>query len=263
MRLLAPRSGKVKGKRVTVRWRATDADNDTLTASVDFSANAGRTWRTILVGPSSGRRTIPMAMLSRARNARIRVRVDDGFDEASARSGRLNVSGAPPLVRVLEPASRQRIRADGPLRLSAQAFGDFGKPLPWRAVRWFDGRRKLATGASVTVGGLRAGRHRIRAVARAGGRTGSTTVTIGVRAVAPAFLRLDAPGKIKRRARKVTLRVASTVAARLTIGRKRFNVGPRSKRVTVKVRPGSSTLRLRLRLRSGGKSASETVSIDR
>ena len=263
IRLLSPRGGKIKAKRVPIRWRATDADDDDLTATIDFSINGGRTWRALFVGANSGSHKLPMALLARSRNARVRVRVDDGFGQASAVSKRLSVTGPKPLVRLQEPVRNQRIRADAPLRLSARAFGDFGKPLGFKAIRWFDGRRKLGVGTALTVSGLRAGRHTIKAVAKAGGRTGSASVKISVIGVKPAFLALDAPARVSRRARKLRLRVASTVTTRLTIGRKRYTVGQRAKRVTVKLKPGKSALKLKLRLGSGRLSTSQQVTIAR
>jgi hypothetical protein len=264
LRLIAPRPGaRVAGRGMTVRWNATDRDNDPLTATVELSVNAGRSWRALHVGASRGSRTLPMALLGGSRNARVRVRVHDGFDEASATSGRITVTGPRPLVRLLEPVRRQRIRADAPLRLSARAVGDFGAPLGYNAIRWFDGRRALGLGPAVAVQGLRPGRHRLRAVARVGGRSGSASVLVRVLAVRPAFLRLDLPNTVSRRARRVRLRVATTVATRLQIGRQRFAVGRSPRRVAVAVRPGSTPLRLTLRLGSGRLTTSRALTLPR
>ena len=262
VRLLGPR-GTVSGRGAAVRWRAADRDGDALTATIEYSRNDGRSWRTVEVGPARGSALGPLRLLGASRRARIRVRVDDGFREAVATSPRLRVAGAPPLVRILDPVRAQRIRADAPLYLRGEAAAEGGAPLPFRALRWFDGRRPLGQGCRFSVSGLRAGRHRIRLVVRRAGRTGTASTLVTVRAVQPAFLRLDPPARLSRRARRVRLRVASTMAADLRVGGRRFRVGPRARTVSVAISPGSSPLRLALRLRAGSLSTTRSLTLAR
>ena len=97
----------------------------------------------------------------------------------------------------------------------------------------------------------------------AAGRRGAASVALRPRATTPFFLRLVAPSKRPRTARSVTLRVASTQLARLRIGARSFSVTPQARRIRLQVRPGRSTLRLRLVLSAGGKRTEQVVTITR
>jgi hypothetical protein len=61
----------------------------------------------------------------------------------------------------------------------------------------------------------------------------------------------------------VRLRVATTAAATLTAGGRRFPVGPRARVVTVPVRPGANALRVSLALRGAGGRTRTTLTIPR
>ena len=264
--LQIPRRGGrlvVRGPRMGLRWRATDPDGDSLTATVEFSADAGRTWNTVSVGPGSTSARVSRAVLTPTRRGRVRVLVDDGFHEVVATSGRVRVAPTPPRVRIVEPARGEPVRADAPLTLRGEAFGAGGRPLPFRALRWFDGRRPLGRGATLTVRGLTPGAHRLRLKAVEGRRRGRATVPVTVQAVRPAFLRLDVPARISPRARIVRLRVATTVAARLRVGRQRFSVGPQVRSIRVGIQPAGGPLKLVLRLRVGGQTATQPIVVPR
>ena len=69
-----------------VRWSATDRDSDTRHATVDYSADGGRT---VCDGPSRGRTVVPSTVLQRSARARIRANVSDGF---AGRGGRLRAT---------------------------------------------------------------------------------------------------------------------------------------------------------------------------
>jgi hypothetical protein len=217
----------------------------------------------VQIGPSTGRVAVRRALLADSRNARVRVRIDDGFNEATTTSGRLTVVGPAPAVRILSPLRGQRARADASLRLAAEGTGAGGRPLSRKTFRWFDGTRKLGRGSTVTVAGLRPGRHVIRLAASQGGRTGSARVSVTVTAVRPAFLRLDYPQRISSTARAVRLRVAATVAADLVVLGHRYPVGPKARTLKVGVRPGRSALKLALILRSGRLQTRQTLAIAR
>jgi hypothetical protein len=95
VRLLAPKTGaRLRVARpLLIRWRATDPGRLHLTVSIDFSADGGRTWRMIAIVANSGRATVPGSYLTASKRSRIRLRVNDGFDEITVTSGRLTVTG--------------------------------------------------------------------------------------------------------------------------------------------------------------------------
>jgi hypothetical protein len=260
VRLLAPRA---RGAAPLVRWRASDADGDRLVARVEYSANAGRTWRTVYLGASSGAARLAGTQLAPSRRARVRVRVDDGFNEAVATSPVFTVVPAAPEARIADPDGPLRVRPGAPVILRAEASAG-GQRLTGRALRWQAGRRTLGTGETITIPALAAGRHVVRLVATANGRSTIRTVTLTAPAVRAQFLALSAPGRVRPRARSARVRVASTVAATLSAGSRRVGtVGPRARTLTVRIRPGSGPVQLGLALRTPAGITRATLTIPR
>jgi hypothetical protein len=79
-----PRTGSV-----AVRWAIARAKRGCCTTRVEISRNGGRTWRAMATGLVGRRTTIPAASLAGARRPRIRVIVNDGFNDVTRTSGRL------------------------------------------------------------------------------------------------------------------------------------------------------------------------------
>jgi hypothetical protein len=242
---------RVGGSRnVVVSWTATDADHDALSSSLDYSRDGGRHWRPLFVGAAATRATLPPLLFARSRNARVRVVVNDGFNETVAVSAPFTSLGAPPYVRITTPRSGERIAAGAGVPLEGNAVDAEGNAV--RKLVWLDGRRRLGQGPRITATGLTPGHHTIRLTARGDGRVGTAKVKVFVAAVQPYFLRLTAPRRVSRRARHVTLRVKTNVPATLRVGSRRFPVGARLRRIVVPIRAGAGQLRVSLVLRSGG-----------
>jgi streptogramin lyase len=252
------------GKSVAVRWTASDADGDALTSTVDYSPDGGRHWHVIADGISGSSTTIASSLLSGSRDARVRVRVSDGFDMATSVSKRFSAVGRPPRVEITGGVPGGKARADDVLQLEGAAFDDAGRPLTGRRLTWFAGRQRLGRGARLAVRGLRAGATRIRLVARdAQGRTGQASFALKVAAVQPEFLTYVAPIKLAKTARKVTLTLSTTVPANLKIGGKRFAVGRSERKITVRFKPGKGRLILPYVLRAGAKTARGSLQFKR
>ena len=184
-------------------------------------------------------------------DARIRVRVSDGFDAAIAVSGRLRSLGAPPLVRIESAAAR--VRADQLVLLEGSAFDDTGRPLTGKRLRWFADRRSLGSG---TGSASRAWRRRAHDPARRDRRARALRgrpPTVSVAAVRPQFLLFDAPERVARGTRSTRIRAASTVAATLRIGGRSYAVGRTPRRVRVALPRRTGVLRLAVTLTAGGK----------
>ena len=264
-RFVSPRRGQRVGDRavVRVRWRASDADGDQLTASLDVATD-GRAYRNVWAGPAAaGRADVPTELLPAARAARLRLRLSDGFRETTVRSARFAIASRRPAVQVLEPAPGQRVDAGATVRLRGAAVDDRGRMLDGRRLRWFAGRTPLGRGALVSAV-LPAGTRRVRLEARdARGRRASATVPLRSRATTPLFLRLDAPARISRRAARVRLVVAATQPARLAVRGERHAVGAQPRTIHVPLRPGRAPVRLRLTLRAGGRTSVATVLVRR
>jgi hypothetical protein len=264
-RFLSPRRGGRVGDRGTVgvRWRASDADGDPLEATLDVSADGGRTFHNVWGGPSGdGTARLPAERLDATGDARLRLRVTDGFNETTTTSARFVVVGRRPRVQILEPTPDQRGDAGGAARLRGAAVDDRGRQLTGKRLRWLAGSTLLGRGTTVTAP-LPAGTRRIRLEATdAAGRTGSDSVAVRVRATTPFFLRLTAP-RISRTSRTAVLVVAATQPSTLTVRGHRYAVGPKSRRIRVRVGAGRSAIPLRLTLAAGGRRSVSTVVVRR
>lgn len=254
--VLAPRVGAHVGRERTVGvvWKAADADGDTLDTTIDYSLDGGSAWRTIFSGRRPGSVALPSTLFAGSRNARVRVRVNDGWNTAEAVSAPFIAVGRPPSVSISTPVPGQRARHDTDLNLAGAAYDDRGKEVAANRLVWFDGRVQVGRGARAVVFRPGPGRHTIRLVARdARGRSGSASVRIRVFAVAPHLLDLRAPAYVGRRATRLAFAVATTIPATLTAGGRRYAVGRTLRRVQLSIRPGRAILRVPLRLVAGGK----------
>jgi hypothetical protein len=264
-----PRLPSFGTRNAIVRWRAGDRDGDPLDVEVDYSGDAGRTWRPIWMGSNTGHALVPDRYMFRATHARLRVVVNDGFQTATAISRRFRSPGAPPVARILLPLRGVRQANDAPLVLSGQAFDDRVHLLKGRALRWKLGRRLLGTGALLTISGLPAGRHRIDLLARDSfGRIGRASIIVTLRPARPVFTALGAPRSVRRTARSLRLKVASSLDAILTVrapGQRvqRFLVSRRARTLTVRIRRGHNALTLRLSLGASGLSRTVSVTVSR
>jgi hypothetical protein len=244
VRVVAPRRGSRVGGRhkVRVRWRTKGPGLGTLTAAIDYSHDNGRSWQTVYVGPDKGRAALPAFSFSGSPSARVRVRVNDGFNEAAAVSARFVARAAPPRVSITPTLSQ--IAGDATLPLHGQAFDQTAHALGGRRLRWFDGPFPLGSGAEINAGALPPGKNHIRLLATdANGNTGSAHLTVRVRRVELPFLKLAIPRSLPRRARRLVLKVRSAVRAKLAIGKRSFKLKAGHKaKLGVPVRPGASLL---------------------
>ena len=169
-----------------------------------------------------------------------------------------------PAVSIEAPAGRARLRADEPLNLEGVAFDDRSRSIRGAGLQWFDGRRSLGHRSRVSVLSLSPGKHTIRLVARdRSGREGEDAVKVTVTPVKPAFVVLDAPDSVSRKARLVPIRAAASLPGTLSVSHRRFPIDRRTRRFQVPVKPRRSTLQLHLALHAGGKTTSVKLAIPR
>jgi hypothetical protein len=264
-RIVSPGRGRRVGDRATVgvRWEASDADGDDLEVTLDYSSNGGRTFYNVWAGPhGGGTAQLRTELLDATRNARLRLRVSDGFRETTTTSARFVVAPRGPRVEILEPGAGQRADAGGGVRLRGAAVDDRGRRLTGRRLVWRAGRTVLGRGASVSAA-LPAGTRRVILEATdAAGRTGSDTVAVRVGATTPLFLRLSA-APLAPGARTAVLIVAATQPSTLTVRGRRYEVDPKTRRIRVPLGEIRGTVRLRVTLTAGGRRTVETVVVRR
>ena len=261
------RAGARIGKRSTIplRLRLSGGSADTpLDVTVEGSADGNRRYHPVWAGPAprGGAVSLSTNLLAPGRNARLRVRVSDGFRESTAVSPRLVVLPRRPAVQILEPTKRLRADAGGTVRLVGAAVDARGREIAGRRLVWRAGRRTLGRGAQLSVV-LPAGVRRITLTATdSSGRRASDSVGARVRATIPMFVRLSAR-RVSRKARRAVLVVAATQPSKLAVGGRRYSVGTRVRRVRVRIRPGRKPLRVRLVLTAGGRRSVNEVVVRR
>ena len=251
---------RARGK-LNVRWRASDPDSDALEATVDFSADNGRTWRMVFEGPSTGRAVVPGSYLAGSRRARVRVAVNDGFNERSVNSRPFVAQGTRPRVEILTPEARAAIRSSDRVVLSGSAFDDLDRPLKGRALTWYAGRKRLGRGAQIRAR-LPRGTRRLRLVARdRTGRSGSASMRVRVEAPQLRILSLGVPLKVGRNARSLKVRIRPSAPATLTASGRRYRLRPRRTTLTIRLpsRPRIGIVSVRFRLAPRGGAAQRTV----
>jgi hypothetical protein len=246
-----------------VRWRTRSGSHHVI-ATIDYSSDGGRTWKTVLIKPDRGRAMLPSYYFPQSRDARLRVRVNDGFNEGAVISRPFVSLGSPPQVHIFSPTRTQRIMDDASLYLSGVAFDDRSRPLTGHALRWYAGRRLLGSGAAISVTSLPPGADTIRLVATdAAGRSTVASTLVRVMADQPRLLVLRAPKRIRPSAVRVHLAVSASLPARLVVAGQRFRVGRRLQRFVVRVQPGHRSLELTLVLRAFGKRSMTPLTIRR
>jgi streptogramin lyase len=257
VRLLAPgRRARAHARgTLQVRWSASDPDRDQLQATIDYSFDGGRSWRTVYDGPSTGSASVPGRFLEGSRRARIRVYVNDGFNEARAVSPIFRADGTPPVAQIVRPGPGEQLRASERTLLIGSAFDDRHRPLRGRALTWYVGQHRLGSGEQLEAT-LPAGRVVLRLVTR--DRDGHQAVlrrTVNVIAAPLQLLRLSSPDVVRHRARTITVRIAASTTATLTAGGRRYHVGRRPRTIVIRLprspATGLLTLPIELNASSG------------
>jgi hypothetical protein len=120
-----------------VVWRTHGARNVTLLAAVDVSFDAGRSWHTAWSGLDTGRVTLSRDVLHGSGATMVRVRVDDGFDQALAVSPAFHLSPAGPLVVISSPRAVGDLSGGATLQLIGSAVDQSGRQVAGTALTWY------------------------------------------------------------------------------------------------------------------------------
>ncbi len=164
-----------------VEWQATDADNDPLMTKVDYSADGGATWKPVSFGPNASAADLRDWFFAKSATGKVRVRVNDGFNETTVVSDVYAEPGAPPVVQITRPLTETEIKVGGQVQLVGNAINDEGIPLVGESLKWYVGDTLVGTGEIPVVTDLTVGNHLIRLVGMdAAGRTGNAHVTVRV-----------------------------------------------------------------------------------
>jgi hypothetical protein len=256
-------------RKATVHWRASDKDGDHLVATVEYSTDDGRSYDAVFTGPDKGFATVPARALSRSKDARIRVRVNDGFHETAVQTPVFHSSGAPPITRIVTPIGSLHQPNDAPLALSGEATDDHDRALTGRRLRWLLDGRVIGRGEQIAPMGLPVGRHRLVLEARDRiGRVGRDSVAVTLSGARPLFITLTVPSSVKKNASAVNVRVLASLTSTLRVtgagGRaQQFRVDRHNRTIKVRLKRGTRPLKLRFALRAGRATTTRTVSVAR
>ena len=273
VRLLAPHHRmriRTRG-RLVVRWRTRDADGDPRhgmppQATVDFSPDNGRSWSGLYEGPDRGKATIVGSRLQRSRHARIRVTVNDGFNEARRRSRAFRADGTAPAARIVAPQRAAQLHPGARSLLLGSAFDDHARRLRGRALTWFAGHKRLGSGEQLAVR-LPAGRYRLYLVARdRDGRAGVAALKVRVRRDPLRITRIGYKARVSRRTQKLAVTIRTSAPATLRARGRRFRLGAGARRVVLRLprRPAAGVLRIPVTLAaSGGRRLTGTLRLRR
>lgn len=179
------------GSRQVLRWQGSDPDGDTLTYTLQYSKDDGRTWETIAIDLTKPEYELDVDTFAGG-EGRFRVIATDGIRTAMAISARVMISDKPPLVVISNPAANTAVRPGQLLVLQGLATDLEDGPLAEDALKWYSDRDGfLGTGATLPKNDLSPGWHTIRLVVTdSAGQEGEARVRVfvGYRSYAPVVL---------------------------------------------------------------------------
>ena len=258
VKVLAPRARARVGRRgnVVVRWSSTNPEHLHLTVAIDYSSNAGRTWRTIFAGPNSGRASLPSFFFTPSPGIDACVYGSTTGGKTATRSPSFVALGAPPKVMILTRLKGgMALEGDAKLPLTGRAIDQNGHLLPAKSMRWYDGSISLGTGATIEAGPLPAGANHIRLVARgSSGQTASASLTLTVKQVTLPGLTLSFPKALSRHAHKLRFSGAATIPTTLTVNGHKVQLGTKSSSFSLSVHAGRKPLLLAVGVTTEGVS---------
>ncbi len=170
-----PAAGASVGADLTIQWQATDADNDILLYTVQYSYDNGVHWQTLATDlPGTPANPVTTLVLqgtdglhgSNGQNARIRVLASDGYNTGSGLSGAFSVSDRKPQPAIAAPVDGHWYRPDEPMVLSGGADDTEDGGIPGANLSWQVDGAAAGTGRDVPVAGLAPGAHTISLTAK-------------------------------------------------------------------------------------------------
>ncbi len=187
-----PNGGEtLTGATATITWTVADEDGDPLSFIVQYSADAGATWRTLAVGIANPAYVLDLTTVAGTDRALIRVLANDGFLTSEDQSDTTFIVPVhAPRPEIEAPADNLYYQEQYVI-LRGEASDNEDGELPGEALTWhsnLDG--DLATGSALEVNAsaLTEGLHTITMTAKDyDGQTGSAAVTIDVQRARPVL----------------------------------------------------------------------------
>jgi hypothetical protein len=171
-----------EGKAVRVSWTASGLDGNAQSfVDLEYSTDDGTTWRPIAGNLSGNSALLPAHLFSTSKAARLRLTLNDGFNETVAVSERFSSPGMPPSVHIVNPVNQFNAPFGTAVYFSGEGYDDAGNRLSPKQLEWFDDKAFLGTGEVFSSSKLAPGVHTIQLVAHdSDGRTAAATETIEI-----------------------------------------------------------------------------------
>jgi hypothetical protein len=175
----------------TLTWEGSDADGDSLSYSVLFSADAGQTWSIMATGLTTPSLAIEVDALAGTQDGRFRVIATDGVKTGAAESASVQIANKAPVAQINDPGAGSTFLPGALVVLQGAALDLEDGRLPDEALNWSsDLQGDLGVGPSLPVNNLQPGKHVITlSVAdRAGApTTAQTQITVGFQTFLPTI----------------------------------------------------------------------------
>jgi len=160
--LLTPNGGENWSGKQTISWQATDADNDPLTYTVEYSADGGQTWIPLNTSLTSTSLEVNFDSVPGSDHALVRVSASDGMNTTAAMStSTFTVPAKGPQVTIDQPSDGTTYLESVPFMVSADAFDWEDGPInnPNSFVWSSDKDGQLGTGSWIVLSNLTPGVH--------------------------------------------------------------------------------------------------------
>lgn len=149
---LTPIGGVLQGN-TTISWSATDDDGDSLLYAVQFSADSGTTWQTLVSNWPTNTLDIDFDILPKTSNGVLRVLASDGILTAQAQTRNpIIIQPAPPIAIINDPTNGAHFLNNQALVLSGQGYDKDDGELVGQSLQWISNRDgSLGYGQSLVI----------------------------------------------------------------------------------------------------------------
>jgi hypothetical protein len=191
--LLFPNGGDtLSGPTATLRWSASDPDGDALTYLVQYSADAGSTWQTVVTDLAATSYDLNLDSVSGTSRGLIRVLASDGYNTSQAQSQMtFSVNYHAPQVSIRAPENDSAFYGDQVINLDGSAFDVDSGQISDDAISWtssLDGVLGGGRSIAVNVASLTEGTHVITLNAQDGeGNIGTSSINLVVSRARPTL----------------------------------------------------------------------------
>ena len=182
---VTPATGGSYGGAFNITWGASDADDDTLTYSVEYNpdvTNPQSAWAMLIDGLTERQWAENFGELPGGAHAKVRVKASDGVLTGVAESAEFSVPFKAPEAFIQDPAWGYDYELGDEVELSVEAYDLQDEVIPDNRIQWSSNvAGALGSGADIIVRGLPLGEHVISArVTNSAGLSVTDSVTISM-----------------------------------------------------------------------------------